>query len=464
MASNILLEYEQSLIATMMLQASSIPSINLRPEDFTDERHGHIYRVIRDRFAASEATDMLSVAEAIEREGKRALVPYVLATARIENIATSPETYAGAIRRHAQMRTATDIGRSLMSGAAARDRDCIDAAIRALMELGREEAQHEFTGKQASTNAYREIQAAFENGTKLRGITTGIDRLDGRLGGWHRGDLNIVGARPSVGKTALLLNFARAALENGHSVGLISAEQPAVQIGQRHLAMHGHLPADRLRSAQLDEDQWSRLTRASVEMASSRYWIYDRSNPTMAEVARVARKWKHAHGMELLLVDYIQRIRSDGNESSPRWERVGEVARSMKNLARDLDIPIIALAQVGRGVEQRSDQRPRMGDLADSSEIEKEADAILMVYRDEVSRPNAGDVDAGVMELLLEKNRHGPVGRVKVAFLAESMRVENLTREERRPTNAEPPAPEDAATRPRRARSVPVDNRAGNDA
>lgn len=460
-ASNILAEYEQSLLTTLLVQPSQIPQCSLKPDEFTDERHASIYRVLRDQFAASEPTDAVAVAECLEREGKRALMPYVLRLASEGITSSSPEAHAGAIRRHAQMRAAADVARELLSATQSRDPGCVDAAIRKLMELNRAETKHEFTGRQASAAAYAEIQAAFESGGTLRGITTGIERLDHRLGGWHRGDLNIIGARPSVGKTALLLNFARYALEAGHVVGLVSAEQPALQIGQRHLAMHSRLPANRLRAARLEDAEWSRLTDASVQMANARYWIYDRSNPDLDEVARVARKWKHQHGMNLLLVDYLQRIRGNGSESAPRWERVGDVARGLKNLAREIDVPVIALAQVGRSVEQRTDQRPRMGDLADSSEIEKEADAILMVYRDEVSRPGDENCERGVMELLLEKNRHGPVGRVKVAFLAESMRVENLAKEE--PTNAEPPDHAEAAQRPRVARSVPVDRRAGLD-
>ena len=145
-----------------------------------------------------------------------------------------------------------------------------------------------------------------------------------------------------------------------------------------------------------------------------------RFSPVMAEVARMARKWKHAHGIDLLLVDYVHRVQDDGKDS-PRWERVGNVARGLKNLARDVDIPVVALAQVNRAVDQRADQRPHMGDLADSSELEKEADSIIMLYRDEVARPDAADCQRGIAELLLEKNRHGPTGRVRMAYLASSM-------------------------------------------
>jgi replicative DNA helicase len=425
MAMNILAEYEASIVATALLRASSIPQIDLSPDEFTDERLGHIFRVIRDKFAASEATDAVSVGEALIAEGKTHLATHALQLASTGHFTDNPANHAGAIRRHAQMRNATDIARNLLAASQNRKDGCIDSAIAALMDLNRGESKHEFTGKQAANAAFKEVNAAHAAGDVLRGITTGIDRLDYRLGGWHRSDLNIVGARPSVGKTALLLNFARAALGANHCVGLISAEQPMVQIGQRHIAMSGNIHADRLRSGKLDEEDWAKLTTGSMALAGSRYFIYDRSNPSFSEVARVARKWKHAHGLDILLVDYIQRIRSD-NDNAARWERVGDVARNLKNLARDLDIPVVALAQVGRDVEKRTDQRPRMGDLSDSSELEKEADTILMVYRDEVARADANDCERGVMELLLEKNRHGPTGKVKVHFAKETMRVENL--------------------------------------
>jgi replicative DNA helicase len=426
--TNSLLHYETALIATLLLRPSAIPEVDLTPDEFTDERLGTIYRTIQDLFAAAEETDAVTVMDALEREGKRGIGNFAVQLATEGMTTASPAVYAEQIRVQAQFRQASDIARSLMAAAQSREPTCVDEAIAQLMDLHRTEKRFEFTAKAAANAAFQEISAVIQSGGKLRGITTGVDRLDDRLGGWHGGDLTIVGARPSMGKTALLVHFARCAMEGGHSIGMISAEQPAMQIAQRHMAMGGRVDASRLRAGKLEDEEWNRVTGAIAQIASSRYWLYDRSAPSLSEVVRIARKWKHAHGIELLLVDYVQRIRDESSEA-PRWERVGNVARGLKNLARDLDIPVVALAQVNRAVEQRADQRPRMGDLADSSELEKEADAILMLYRDDVARPDAKDRQQGIAELLLEKNRHGPTGRVKMAFVAQTMRFENLADE-----------------------------------
>ena len=178
-----------------------------------------------------------------------------------------------------------------------------------------------------------------------------------------------------------------------------------------------------MRSGNVDDDDMGKLLASVKKLVDRKALIYDRSAPTIGEVCRIARKWHHQHGIRILFVDYIQRIESDRGEK--RYERVGDVVRQLKNLARDLHIPVVALAQVARNVEQRQDKRPHMGDLSDSSEIEKEADQIVMLYRDEVYNPDSPD--KGTAELLIDKNRHGPTGFVRCAWMAETMRFGDLS-------------------------------------
>jgi replicative DNA helicase len=172
----------------------------------------------------------------------------------------------------------------------------------------------------------------------------------------------------------------------------------------------------------VDDEDYGKLRHGIERMVSRKVFIYDRSAPSIGELCRIARKWKHQHGIKLLLVDYIQRI--EGGSGDRKHERVGDVARQLKNLARDLNIPVVALGQVSRDVEKREDKRPHMGDLSDSSEIEKEADQILMLYRDEVYDPDSEH--KGTAEIIIEKNRHGPVGFARCAWLAETMKFGNL--------------------------------------
>jgi replicative DNA helicase len=249
--------------------------------------------------------------------------------------------------------------------------------------------------------------------------------LDEILGGWHNSDLTIIGARPAMGKTALLVNLAESSADARYATGIISGEQPADQIGLRRMAINSNVGASSIRAGRIEDEQWSRLGVAMGAARDRPVWIYDRSALTLDELVAVARKWKHAHDLKVLFIDYAQRITVPGAD---RITEVSQVARGLKNLARDLQIPVIALAQVKAAVDQRPDKRPMAGDLANSDELTREADQVLMLYRDEVYNPDSQH--KGTAEILIEKNRHGPTGFKRVGFLQETMRFVNLARGE----------------------------------
>lgn len=282
------------------------------------------------------------------------------------------------------------------------------SVIRQLMEIDAHKASYETNIRAAMGEALLDMEQAAET-QGIRGITTGLSDLDKHLGGWHRGDLCVIGARPAMGKTALLLHFAQSC---GVPLGLISAEQPAYQIAQRHVASIGKVRLSDLRNGKIGKKETEAVITANHKLKD--YWIYDRSAPTIDDVVKMARRWVHRHDIRILFVDYIQRINGSGKM---RHEQVGDVVRSLKTLARDLEIPVVALAQVARQVESREDKRPSMGDLSDSSEIEKEADQIITMYRDEVY--NKKSELAGICELKVCKNRHGYTGTVPVEWIGE---------------------------------------------
>lgn len=221
--------------------------------------------------------------------------------------------------------------------------------------------------------------------------------------------------------TALLLNFAEAAAGSGVPCGLVSAEQPVEQIGVRRLAMASGVSATAIRSGRIEDEAWSRMASGVAARKDAPIWIHDRSAVTLDELVATARKWKHAHNIGALFIDYAQRITVPGVD---RTTEVSIVARGLKNLARDLGIPVVSLAQVIKGVDSREDKRPNQGDLANSDELTREADQIIMLYRDEVY--SVDSPDKGVAELLIEKNRHGPTGFKRVAFIAETMTFADL--------------------------------------
>lgn len=227
-----------------------------------------------------------------------------------------------------------------------------------------------------------------------------------------------------MGKTAFLGGLTEAAANDNRRPGVISAEQPAVQMALRRLSMVSSVPASSLRSGQFEDEDWTKLQAGMSKALGRDMWIYDRSAVTLDELVGIARKWKHTHDIGILFIDYAQRIKVPGCRD--RIQEVSDVAIGLKNLARDLNIPVVALAQVKAAVETRPDKRPNAGDLANSDELTREADQILMLYRDEAY--NLESQHKGIAEILIEKNRHGPTGFKKVAFLQETMRFADLGR------------------------------------
>ncbi|WP_230596829.1 replicative DNA helicase [Xanthomonas albilineans] len=389
-------------------------------EQFTTPFRRRLWTAIRDAIVSGQPADAVTLMDALPDD---AVAVMELASAGIYG--SSVEVYADIVRENWRMREAAGIGQRLLAGARGRDPDSVNEAIAALLSLNAEVTEHEFTGKQILQMAFAITEQAYSNGGKLPGITTGLRELDEILGGWHDSDLTIIGGRPAMGKTAFMLGLAEAASAADYRVGVISAEQPAAQIGIRRASLASGVSAKSIRSGSVHEEDWAKISHGIKRARDRAVWIYDRSAVTLDELVGVARKWKHAHGIQVLFVDYAQRI------TVPRTDRITEVslvARGLKNLARDLQIPVVALAQVVKGVDTRNDKRPNAGDLANSDELTREADQILMLYRDEVY--NRESQETGIAEVLIEKNRHGPTGYKKFRFRAETMAFEDIRRSE----------------------------------
>lgn len=426
-------EAEQAVLGGLMLAPDALTKINLSEDDFYRRDHKAIFRAICELDRKGQPFDAVTLAEWFEAMRMGELVgngSYLIELASTTPSAANIAAYAAIVRDKAVLRSAIEAASTLLNDSYNPNRressEIIDAAIGALMSLAKQEARHDFTLTQAVTDAFADMQAAWQAGGKIRGIPTGFTRMDKRLGGFHGGDLIVIGARPAMGKTALLINLAEYAAEQGHCVGMISGEQSAMQVGQRVISRTSGVPAEKMRSGDLEDEEWPHLNRAIVEIRKQNFHIHDRSAPTLDEVRRKFRQWKHEFGMKAGYVDYAQRIRVP--KASNRVDEVSEVARGLKEIARDLDVPIIALSQVIKGVDNREDKRPSMSDLANSDDLVREADVIAMLYRDEVYREDSPH--KGVAELNVEKNRHGPCGQFQLAWLAQTMRFGNLSRDE----------------------------------
>lgn len=392
----------------------------LTADHFTSAFRKRLWAALRDRILAGEPADAVTVSELLPDDMDAV---YSLATNCIT--ARTAKTYVSIVRENWRTREASGIAARLMASCRAGE-DGVNEALGELLRLNASVTEHEFTGKQALTMAMDRAEEAHRNGGKLPGITTGLAALDSILGGWHNSDLSLIGARPAVGKTALLVNLAEASSTAEVPTGFISAEQPAEQIGIRRMALVSKVGAADIRAGRIAEEQWSRITVGMRNSKERPIWIHDRSALTLDELIAVARKWKHSHNIGILFIDYAQRITVPGVD---RITEVSLVARGLKNLARDLNIPVVALAQVKAEVDKRVDKRPNQGDLANSDELTREADQILMLYREAAYNHNLPEHERGIAEILIEKNRHGPTGFKKVAFLEQTMAFADLSDE-----------------------------------
>ncbi len=415
-----MIDAELQVVGAVLKQPSLMQEIFLSPGDFSTENGQQIWQSLLGQMGQSKAVEMLTLADSLEKTTGRSDWIGILAHAM--SVCVSPrngKSYADLVSESAKTRKLLEIAEELQTTKRSDWRDKMDYAMRELMDLGKENKRWECGIKEALRVAVDEIETAFQSDVMV-GIPTGLKDLDETLGGFHNSDLYVVGARPAMGKTAMLLHFAQAP---DVPVGIISAEQPHNQMAKRLIAAVGKVHANRLRNANLEDHEWPRITSAVSQLANKDIRIFDQPAPSIYDVIRQARAWAY-NGVKVLYVDYIQRIKA-GSMNLPRHEQVAEVVMGLKELARELDIPVIALAQVNREVEKRPDKRPRMSDLKDSGSIEQEADNVMTLYRDEVY--NEDSPEKGIAEIDVVKNRHGPTGFVKVAWQGAYIRFDDLS-------------------------------------
>lgn len=428
-------EAERAVLGGLLLDPGAFDRIAtlVAEPDFGRRDHALVFRGIATLAAQGIPPDALTLMDWFEAQGIAEMVggrAGILALADETPSAANITAYAAIVRDRATLRRTIDRATAILDACFdAGDRkaaDIVDESIRDLMALSKASARHEYTLGQVVGMVHAEMADAHANGPKV-GISTGIKMLDKHTGGYHPGELAIIGARPKMGKTAALMTSADAAIASGLPVGIISAEESALQTGRRMVSGRTGISAAALRACEIEEHKWARLTDAVAMLGSARAWVYDEPAPTVERVASVARRWKKEHGIRILYVDYIQRLTlGRAGRNMAKHEIVGAIARELSILARDLEIPVVSGAQVSREVEKRKDdKRPSMGDLSDSSEIEKEAACIVMLYRDEVYHPTT-TTEPGIAELRIEANRWGPPGFVKAAWLGERMRFADL--------------------------------------
>ncbi|MCP4376380.1 MAG: replicative DNA helicase, partial [bacterium] len=349
--------------------------------------------------------------------------------------AVNVKAYANIVREYSILRALIQIGNEISASAYNADgrssKELLDEAERKVFMIAEQGAGNR-EGFAAINDllgrAVQRVEEMYKSGEALTGISTGFSNFDEKTSGLQKSDLIIVAGRPSMGKTSFAMNLAEnAVMGTENSVAVFSMEMPGEQLALRMMSSFGRIDSHNLRTGKLDDQDWPRLISSVNMLSKARLFIDDTPSLSPTEIRARTRRLKREHGLDLVIIDYLQLMQIGGNTEN-RATEISEISRSLKALAKELNVPVIALSQLNRSVEQRPDKRPVMSDLRESGGIEQDADVILFIYRDEVYNPESND--KGTAEILIRKQRNGPIGMVRLAFLGQYTRFENLAYED----------------------------------
>ena len=434
------IEAEQAVLGALMLDNSAWEKIadRIAPEDFYRRDHQVIFRAIGALSEDNQPGDAVTVSEWLERNGEledAGGLAYLGALAKDTPSASNVGAYADIVRERSVFRQLIRIGHELAEGAFApegRDsKSLIEEAEQAVFRIA-EQGQRRNQGyrpiQSLLKGAVQRIDDMFHSDGTLTGIPSGIDKFDEKTAGLQRGDLVIVAARPSMGKTSLAMNFAEhAAIQSKEPAAIFSMEMSGEQLALRMISSLGRVDQSKVRTGDLTSDDWPRITSAVHLMSEAPLFIDDTPALSPSDLRARCRRLKREHGLGLIVVDYLQLMRVAGTAEN-RATEISEISRGLKQLAKEMNVPVVALSQLNRNLEQRPDKRPKMADLRESGSIEQDADVILFIYRDEVYNPESSQ--KGIAELIIEKQRNGPTGMVLSTFLESYTRFENFISDE----------------------------------
>ena len=434
------LEAEQSVIGGLMLDNRAWDEIAdiVNEQDFYRHDHALILRAINALAEEQQPYDVVTVSEWIGARGDLESIgglAYLSILANDTPTAVNIKAYANIVREYSILRSLIQVGNEISASAYNADgrpsKELVDEAERKVFLIAEQgagnrqgfEAINELLGR-----AVKRVEEMYRSDTALTGIATGFTNFDDKTSGLQKSDLVIIAGRPSMGKTSFAMNLAEhVALNNENSVAVFSMEMPGEQLALRMMSSLGRIDSHNLRTGKLDDHDWPRLISSVNMLSKAKLFIDDTAALTPTELRARTRRLKREHGLDLVIIDYLQLMQVGGSTEN-RATEISEISRSLKALAKELQVPIVALSQLNRSVEQRPDKRPVMSDLRESGSIEQDADVILFIYRDEVYNPDSND--KGTAEIIIRKQRNGPIGTVRLSFLGQYTRFENLAHDD----------------------------------
>jgi replicative DNA helicase len=428
-------EAEESVLGAMLLSATAVGTVSelLDAGDFYRGRHATIFRAMLGLWAKGEPVDAITLSDELDERGELETVGGRAKIAELAGLvpaASNVEHYARIVKEMATLRGLVQAGLSIARLGQERPgetADLVDRAEQIVFELAQQRVTSDFAHIDSLLKeSFERITHLYEAGAEITGVPSGFRELDKLTSGFQPGNLVILAARPSMGKSALgLCAAANLGVRATTPVALFTLEMSKAEVTQRLMCSEAKVESQRLRSGRLAQDDWPRLTAACDKLTKAPIYVDDTGSITMMELRSKARRLKSREpSLGLVVVDYLQ-LMTTGASVENRVQEVSQISRQLKVLARDLDVPILALSQLSRAVEQRHDKRPILSDLRESGSLEQDADLVLFVYRDEYYNGEESD-QQGLAELHLAKHRNGPTGMVKLSFLRRYAKFADL--------------------------------------
>jgi replicative DNA helicase len=434
------LEAEKSVLGAVLLDERHLYPLlieeHLRPEDFYREQHGLVFATMIELYQGDHKIDQLTVAENLRARGKLEEVGGAEAidelTAWVPT-AGHARDYGRIVRDNARMRALLTTSYEIQASVLSRDappRDLLERAERSVLEIAQDERQKTFRWvSDVLSEETDKLHRLSLSKTALTGTPSGFKDIDDITGGFQPGNMVVIAARPSMGKSALVANIAENAALEGHAVALFSLEMSESELAQRFVASQSRTPGDLLRRGRVAENKWQKILEACNKLAEAPLWIDDSSDTSVLDVRAKARRLHNQveGGLGLIIIDYLQLMRHEGRVEN-RVEQVGQISRGLKGLARELKVPVIALSQLSRAVEQRGgEKRPILSDLRESGQVEQDADLVMFIYREEYYDKESER--QGEADIIIAKHRNGPVGEVVLTFQNQYPKFMNYARD-----------------------------------
>ncbi|NFH70025.1 replicative DNA helicase [Clostridium botulinum] len=428
------IEAEQSVIGSMIIDKSAIAKVleSLEEEDFYRDGHKVIFRAILDMFRKDMAIDLVTLLESLkstemlERAGG---VTYITEISASVPTTANLSSYIKIVEEKSVLRKLIKASTSIIESSYNNQgevENVLDGAEKRIFDIAEKKTSKDFEPlSDVLERGFLEIERLFNNRGEITGVGSGFSDLDSKTSGFQKGDMILIAARPSMGKTTFALNIAEhAALREGKSVVIFSLEMSKEQLAYKLLCSEANVDMLRLRTGELDDKDWENIAKATGPLAKAKVYIDDTAGVSVMEMRSKCRRLKMEYGIDLIVIDYLQLMSGSTGSSDNRQQEVSEISRSIKALAKEMECPVIALSQLSRAPEQRADHRPMLSDLRESGSIEQDADLVMFLYRDEYYNKETEDKNIG--ECIIAKQRNGPVGTAKLAWLGQYSKFGNL--------------------------------------